>query len=42
MAALAVEVSEGWLTGRLYLETRELEQRRQEQREAGAKTLMER
>jgi putative transposase len=43
VTALAVEQSEEWLTGRRYLDMRELEEyRREEEREAEGVTLMER
>ena len=42
VTALAVEQSEEWLTGRRYLEMRELEEYRQEERETKGVTLMER
>ena len=42
MSALAIEQSEEWLTGRRYLDMRELEeQRRQEEREVEGAMLVE-
>ena len=42
VTALAIEQSEEWLTGRRYLDMRELEEYRQEERETKGVTLMER
>jgi transposase-like protein len=40
--ALAVEVSEEWVTGRRYLDMEELKERRSEEREAEGVALMQR
>jgi hypothetical protein len=42
VTALAVEHSEEWLTGRRYLDMRELEEHRHQKREAEEVALMER
>jgi putative transposase len=42
VTALAVEQSEEWLTGRRYLDMRELDEHRREERETKGVTLMER